>query len=571
MTSTLPIFRQNVEELNDRIVRAGLRASMVAVQNMAHDLLVKYDKRFLIDGTEYRSHVVVYLGLSRGIGPIYADPTHGRIIHDRYSRPNTGPKRENIHAISQAGFLTEPYTITLSGHRQPFCRSPEIMAGLITPMSPEALALIRLLILPVGLVVAALEKETELPDFDNLAKALRLVSPLLLHDPKYAPNMIPLHIQHTDGTEGTGQTIIPSSKEFAQGAFPPTATYTEADMVTQNISGSLEKLNVQRSTQHELVGPPGSTEESSPHGTGVVDEPTHEEDQGNSDDEFSGVETLYATKRLLESRIGADLMQYLPSIEHATFKKQDDSSYLPAILSIGLSAEVGYILQFKPCGTGKRAPRFAIRKVTPGDRPRNWQIGEIGRKACTELLKEARKHFVEPFATAHNHIELLTVAKYYFVRAGEAKLYGMRNNAFPMTTAFESNLKRLCKRLRAEMVQSHYGVYGTNNLQEFSASSSTNSEQLKGNDAGSDEDDGSAISAATRSMTSLSLKAGSSNAPAMPRKWKSAPESDVPQASFMFPSRQRRKSRAAHQSRQVITSSDEDEEDGPPLRRGAPH
>ncbi|KAH7087294.1 hypothetical protein FB567DRAFT_579425 [Paraphoma chrysanthemicola] len=165
-------------------------------------------------------------------------------------------------------------------------------------------------------------------------------------------------------------------------------------------------------------------------------------------------------------------MQYLPSIEHATFKKQSDSSVLPAILSIGISAE------------------------------------------RSTAMKEARKHFVGPFATAHDHIELLTVAKYYFVLAGEAKRHGIPDNAFPMTTAFENHLKRLCERLRTEMAQRHYGGRGTNKLQDSSATSSAPTVQSQVDDAGSDKDDGCAISAATSSIQSLSLQEGGGIAPA---------------------------------------------------------
>jgi hypothetical protein len=555
---------------------------MLAVQGMAQDLSLKYDKQFVIDGITTKPPVVVYLGLIKGVGPVYADPTNGRVIRDRYSPPNNAAYRDNIHSITQAEYLTESYSLAFGGHRQPFCRSAALAAGLITPMSAEAKALVRLLVLPLGLNPEALKYETALPNLDDLEKALGLMVPHLMHDPSYRPNMIP--IQHElSGVAGTFSVpaaqaytgpFTPAAQAVAAPDTVPSSQHCIADhssasgmgnfafqhgLDPQLLNTALESLN---HTPPCIVDDSESEAETGP----AQQQPRPIDNEAHADHDDNDNSVTYATTELLNNHIGVDLISFMPGLDQVIFRTQRDPGRLPVRLAIGNSAENGYHVVFVPTLNRKVAPTMSIVKTLPRKGGTNTRLKaeDVSRERFNQLLEKPRKYFVEPFASAHNHVEFTAAAKYCFILAEEAKLLGVKERMFPINASFENNLKRLCQRLRAEAFSNPSAIRSERDTGESSSGPSGVHHPRSVHNAGSRREPGSTTGNAPPSipadMGDSSLDEGALIAPTQRGKRKANRTPLVAKANrpqTVPPPAKRRKQQATRQSEPPSDSEDD--------------
>jgi hypothetical protein len=160
-------FIQDFQTQKECIERAGLRPFLEKLPGY-ETLSYKFGRTFLIDGMRLTYPAVVYIGHAKG-GPLYACPD-GNVIRAAMTPEGRSAFWKYKDAL---GSNMAPCSET----PEPFANCPALRAGLTTPMTQEAQALIRYYISLRGVNTDLFKFGLQIADVKHLEHAVRLLYP----------------------------------------------------------------------------------------------------------------------------------------------------------------------------------------------------------------------------------------------------------------------------------------------------------------------------------------------------------------------------------------------------------
>jgi hypothetical protein len=167
--------------------------------------------------------------------------------------------------------------------------------------------------------------------------------------------------------------------------------------------------------------------------------------ESSDDSGKSKPKVIYASKELLEDRIGADLLALLPGLNAVTFSPTLDGMYLDNRLAIGSTGGRTIYVYFKPSARVNAAPAMCIMIDDVKTHGNNQKVDKLSDADFRNLYLRSEKFLDEPFTKLWGDKELAALAKYYFILAAEAGLQGFGNGLFPLNSTFVKQLRKSCK------------------------------------------------------------------------------------------------------------------------------
>jgi len=236
----------------------------------------------------------------------------------------------------------------------------------------------------------------------------------------------------------TVPNMIPSNFTFLEGVGWVDSTKSEAHNTTQLEAGESRPSRPRMSANHTIQ----------------LDE--QEKSEIPHEQEVADLGVTFATKKLLNLRVGAKLISLLPPLSAVKISRQRDGKYVGLRLLIGTPNGRKLYVQFKPTKNRAVAPSMCMMIGRPSEDSNDSGNDDqhVEKATSTEvgrLLDQPTKFFDEPFSNAYNIGELQAAAKYYFVLAAADNLYGFSDRLFPLNDTFENSLRRFCERVKDEL------------------------------------------------------------------------------------------------------------------------